>query len=275
MHCAPTPRLYTSEIHPYENLIIHMESENLTGGNSNQVRREQNTVVRQCGKWSPFVHQLLQFLTEHGFEASPQFIESDGIIERLTFIEGTVGNDPLQPSMLSDDILIEAAKLLRQFHDLTANFVIPDDAQFFFDLDRNTPYEVICHNDFAPYNCVYHDGHLVGIIDFDTAAPGTRLWDLAYAVYRFVPLGTDQHCMDLGWESPPDRESRLRKFCDAYGLTQRDNLIDTVVKRIQELVKYMQDTSSNLDHLPVYFADIAYVRKYQQQFEMALHPEKP
>lgn len=245
-----------------------MESENLTGGNSNQVKRENNTVVRECGKWSPFVHQLLQYLTANGFTASPQFIETDGKTERLTFIEGDVGNDPLQPSMLSDEVLIEAAQLLRQFHDITQDFVVPLDAKFFLPIDRNTQHEVICHNDFAPYNCVYQDGHIIGIIDFDTAAPGHRIWDIAYAVYRFVPLMTDTHCLELGWQSPPDRVSRLRKFCDAYGLDKRESLINTVIQRIEALVNYMQDTSSNLDHIPAYLADIDYIRKNQKQFEL-------
>lgn len=245
-----------------------MESENLTGGNSNQVRREQNTVVRQCGAWSPFVLHLLQYLTANGFTASPQFIETDGQTERLTFIEGDVGNDPLQPSMLSDEVLIEAAQLLRQFHDITQDFVVPPDAKFFLPTDHSAPYEVICHNDFAPYNCVYQDGHIIGIIDFDTAAPGNRIWDIAYAVYRFAPLMTDTHCLELGWQSPPNRASRLRKFCDAYGLDKREPLIDTVIQRIQALVNYMQDTSSNLDHIPAYLTDIDYIRENQKQFEL-------
>ncbi len=246
-----------------------MESENLTGGNSSQVQREQNTVVRQCGRWSPFVHQLLQFLTAKGFIASPQFIESDGHTERLTYIEGMVGNDPLHPTMLSDEVLIEAGQLLRQFHDITQDFVVPPDAEFFLPVDPNTTFEVICHNDFAPYNCVYEDGHIIGIIDFDTASPNIRIWDVAYAVYRFVPLMTDAHCMDMGWQSPPNRPERLRLFCDAYGLDNRETLIDTVIQRIEALVNYMQDTSSNLDHIPFYLEDINYIQANRQVFETA------
>jgi len=247
-----------------------MESENLTGGNSNQVRREQDTVVRQCGRWSPFVHELLQYLTAKGFSESPEFIETDGTTERLTYLEGVVGNDPLQPEMLTDAVLVEAAQLLRRFHDITRDFGVPADATFFFDVDMDAPHEVICHNDFAPYNCVYQDGHIVGIIDFDTATPGTRVWDVAYAVYRFVPLMTDAHCVEMGWEAPPDRAERLRKFCDAYDLIERDRLIDMVIRRVETLLQYMRDTSSNLDHIPFYLEDIAYIRAHQQAFDHAI-----
>ncbi|WP_290866248.1 phosphotransferase [Hamadaea sp.] len=51
------------------------------------------------------------------------------------------------------------------------------------------PAEVVCHSDAAPYNTVFRSGHPVALIDFDTAHPGPRVWDVAYAVYRFVPLG--------------------------------------------------------------------------------------
>ena len=48
---------------------------------------------------------------------------------------------------------------------------------------------MICHNDVAPYNTVFVDGRPRALIDFDTAGPGPRVWDIAYAAYTFVPLG--------------------------------------------------------------------------------------
>ena len=119
-----------------------------------------------------------------------------------SFVAGDVGHYPLKAFMQSDEIVIEAAKLLRKFHNLTEKFVIPSQSQFYLPLETDD-YDVICHNDFAPYNCVFKENRIVGMIDFDTAAPGTRLWDIAYAVYRFVPLVTDAHCFDMGWHIPP------------------------------------------------------------------------
>lgn len=246
------------------------KAEILKGGNSNQVFRDNNTVVRNTGPWSPFVHQLLQFLTAKDFDESPRLIDSSGDKERLSFVEGDVGNYPLQPYMLSDDILLEAARLLRKFHDLTQDFEIPPDAEFMLPIGPMVPHEVICHNDFAPYNCVFKNNHLVGIIDFDTAAPGTRLWDIAYAVYRFAPLVTEQHCLDMGWPSLPDRLTRLKLFCDTYGLEDRSTLIETVIRRIEALVNFMQDTASNLDHIPIYLADLNYIRENYDIFHQAI-----
>lgn len=246
------------------------EFEELTGGNSNQVRKHGNTVIRQCGKWSPFVHQLLKFLEAEGFKEAPAFIQSDGKTETLSFIEGDAGNYPLKAEMLSDDIVIEAGQLLRRFHDHTENFAIPENTHFMLPVQIDTTHEVICHNDFAPYNCVFKEGHIVGIIDFDTVAPGLRIRDIAYAVYRFAPLVTDNHCLGMGWQSPPDRASRLQRFCNAYGLEDRTPLIDTVIQRLEELIKFMRDTSSNLEHITVYIEDIAYIQINRKVFENAI-----
>lgn len=239
------------------------ESERLTGGNSNQVAKQENTVIRSTGTWSPFVHHLLRYLTANGFQESPVLLESTGDQERLAFIDGEVGHDPLKPYMLSDDIVVEAAQLLRRFHDITQHVVLPADAQFLLPLPADMPREVICHNDFAPYNCVFNDNHIVGLIDFDTAAPGARIWDIAYAVYRFVPLATDHHCRDTGWPTIPDRHARLKLFCDAYGLEDRSALVETVIKRLEALVHYMRATSSNLEHIPTYLDDLQYIRDNQ------------
>jgi len=247
-----------------------MTLEKLSGGNSNEVWRDNDTVIRQCGQWSPFVHQLMQFLTENGFNASPRFLETDGVTERLSYIKGQVGHYPLDPSMLSDEIVIEAGKLLRQFHDITQDFIVPTHAQFMLPNLVSAEDDVICHNDFAPYNCVFDHGHIIGIIDFDTVSPGKRMWDIAYAVYRFAPLATDQHCLQSGWRIPPDRSNRLRLFCDGYGLIEREQLIATVLKRLHALIDYMVANASNLEHIPIYQADIQYIEDNQRQFEAAL-----
>jgi len=219
----------------------------LQGGNSNNVYKDGNTVVRNISSNSPFVHKLLHHLEIQGFVQSPRLLETNDVTERLSFIEGEVGNYPLKEYMQSDSLLVEAAKLLRTFHDVTVNF------------EGVTSDDVVCHNDFAPYNTVYRDGHIVGIIDFDMASEGTRIWDIAYAVYRFVPLVTDIHCLE-GWGTIPDRKNRLKLFCDAYGVENYDEVLDTVLDRLEALMTYMKEHSSNLEHLAVYEEDTIYIR---------------
>ncbi|GAB5490222.1 MAG: aminoglycoside phosphotransferase family protein [Phototrophicaceae bacterium] len=244
--------------------------EALQGGNSNDVFLNGDTVIRNTGVWSPFVHQFLQYLTQQGFDKSPIFIEANAEKERLSYIKGEIGHYPLKPYMMTDKTLVESANLLREFHDISQNFTMPPNSQFFAPSLEKHPYEVICHNDFAPYNLVFRDEHIAGIIDFDTSAPATRIWDVAYAVYRFAPLVTDEHCYDMGWEIPPNRVERLKLFCDSYGLDDRTRLIDTVIERLQTLIQYIEENSTTLEHLSVYNADIVYIQDNKILWDSAL-----
>ncbi len=200
----------------------------LSGGNVSTVVRVGNTVRRTLGPWSPAVHELLRHLESKGFSEAPRFL---GIDERgrevLTFIEGEIGNYPLKAYMWSDEVLKEVARLLRRFHDATVDFVPSPGATWQFEYPDAAQHEVICHNDVAPYNMVYVDGRPEALIDFDTAGPGPRLWDVTHAAYRFVPLlhidneemqssGTDQpdnSKADASSSSAPPTASRTHAPC--------------------------------------------------------------
>ncbi|MEV4705144.1 phosphotransferase [Actinoplanes sp. NPDC049316] len=47
----------------------------------------------------------------------------------------------------------------------------------------------MCHNDLSPKNTVYRGGLPVAFIDWDIAAPGRRVHDVAHVCWQFVPLG--------------------------------------------------------------------------------------
>jgi Ser/Thr protein kinase RdoA (MazF antagonist) len=210
----------------------------LTGGNITPAVRIGATVHRRAGPWTPAVHALLRHLEARGFDGVPRVLGVDGRgREVLTYIEGEAGyfdaSGTVPPHLWSEAVLLDAARLLRRYHDATEGFVPPPGANWqlvYPDTDRH---EVICHNDFAPYNCIFRAGRLRAMIDFDTAGPGPRVWDVAYAAYRFVPLIADERCPALGLRTPPDRERRLRLFCDAYGLEERGNLVETIERRVR------------------------------------------
>jgi Ser/Thr protein kinase RdoA (MazF antagonist) len=99
---------------------------------------------------------------------------------------------------------------------------------------------VVCHNDFAPYNCVYsrETREPYAIIDFDHAEAGTRAWDLAYALYRFVPLCSAEHGSALG--APVLNVcARTRIFLEAYGEYAGARVdTETVIRRLTVLIQY-------------------------------------
>ena len=135
-------------------------------------------------------------------------------------------------------------------------------------MPADLPVEVVCHNDFAPYNVVFTDDRPVGVIDWETAAPGARVWDVAYAAYRFVPLSRD---------APPALQDvavqarRLRAFCGAYGLGEPDRalLVATVARRVSALRELLLERAASGDppfeaalvqrHAEHYSADLAHL----------------
>ena len=49
-------------------------------------------------------------------------------------------------------------------------------------------HEIVAHHELGAHNTIFQGGHLMGFIDWDDAAPGTRLRDLANAIYNYVDV---------------------------------------------------------------------------------------
>jgi aminoglycoside phosphotransferase (APT) family kinase protein len=154
---------------------------------------------------------------------------------------------------------VSTARLLRDLHDAT----IGCDATEPWRSPLHEPVEVICHNDFAPYNCVHREGRAVGVIDFDFASPGPRLWDIAYLAYRIVPLSTD---LTDGF-SAAERQARLGSLLRAYGTgVTHGELRRTVVTRLAELADLGDQTADALGnpelrrHAALYLRDAEALR---------------
>lgn len=207
-----------------------VNEQHLAGG-VNTVLRIGDHVHRPAGEWTPAVHALLQHLETKGFKGAPRThgFDSEGR-EILDFIPGDVPDSQVH---VSDEALTDVATLLRAFHDATLDFTPPPTATWHF--TPRTPTEVICHGDIAPYNTVFHDGRPVAFIDFDTAHPAPRVWDVAYAAYRFVQLVEDG-------VSPAEQARRLGLFANAYDLTaaDREALVPAVIARLHHLVAFMR-----------------------------------
>lgn len=259
-----------------------MHEEELTGGGVNRVVRVGGTVRRPARRWTPVVHALLDHLAAAGFGGAPRAHgRDDQGREVLDFVPGEVPGYPLPAYVTTDEALAGVGALLRDLHDATAGFAAPADADWYF--PPRVPAEVVCHGDVAPYNCVYREGRPVAFIDFDTAHPGPRVWDVAYAAYRFVPLRDPER--DASAPDVTEQARRLRVFADAYGLGAADRavLVETARARLEHMVAHMRAEAEAgheafaahvaEGHDVLYLTDIAHLARHEASFLAALTRE--
>ena len=97
---------------------------------------------------------------------------------------------------------------------------------------------MICHNDWAPYNALF-DGHRpIAMLDWDSAGPGPRVWDVALSAYTWVPLKTTGLAPDL--VALPARATRLATFCTAYGDVEPRDALEMLVEQLPFLADVIQ-----------------------------------
>jgi thiamine kinase-like enzyme len=244
--------------------------EALCGGRENKVFRTTEKVMRPSGSWTPHVHQFLNFLIDEGYTVVPQpyGINEKGE-ESLSYVHGEVHNDPLPEFMLHDSMIVSSARLLRSYHEVSGRYIDRLSSKDEWMLPAVAPIEVMCHGDFAPYNVTIVDQEAFGIIDFDTLHPGPRMWDIAYAIYRWVPF-TNQTNAE-GYFSLDEQIRKAKLFLDTYGVNhgERESLPQMMVERLTKLVSYMQSQAENgnedfrknieAGHLDRYEKDIQYI----------------
>ena len=211
----------------------------LTGGNMNTVVRVGDTVRRTAGPWTPTIHALLRHIRDAGFTLAPEPLGIDGRgREILTFLPGVAGAYPLPDVRYSDATLDAVTAMLRAYHDATAGFVVPRGGVWQF--PDHDPVEVICHNDVAPYNLIFEGDTLTGIIDWDLASPGPRVWDVAYTAYRFVPLSAPANA-DIPFPGEEEQTRRLARVCAVYDhpAIRPAPVLDTAIARLHDLNAFM------------------------------------
>jgi hypothetical protein len=138
------------------------------------------------------------------------------------WIDGTAGTFPVQPWAATDTALAGLAGLIRTIHDASTGFHATPNTWDELLADPTGSTEVVCQNDLSLPNTIFRQGQPIAIIDWEFAAPGSRLWDLAYAAWWCVPLHRPECAAALGWPPDIDNVKRLRAFGDAYGLSIGD-----------------------------------------------------
>ncbi|KOU69278.1 trifolitoxin immunity protein [Streptomyces sp. MMG1533] len=188
----------------------------LEGGAVNEVVRIGATVRRTPTARSGYVRDLLALFARRGWPGAPRFLGTDEQgRETFGYIEGRAAvTREERAAARTDENLVRVARLVRAFHDLTHGTPLAGDL------------DVVCHNDLAPKNTVYtvagDDWCPLAFVDWDLAAPGERVHDVAHLCWQYLGLGPE--VADV-----PEAARRIRLVCDAYGLDERGGLVDTVL----------------------------------------------
>lgn len=228
-------------------MVVRVDEEQLAGGvaNAGRVTRSGGHVLRPSGPYSGSVHAFLLSLRAAGFEGAPMpaGLAEDGR-ERLVFIEGDVPLPPYPKWAQSDKALASVAVLMRRFHRASGLLDLPGSA-WSSELADPAGGRMICHNDVCLENVVFRNGAAVALVDFDFAAPGRPVYDLAQFARLCVPVDDEINAARLGWH-PADKPARLRLIADSYGLdvsARREFLevVDDSIARGGEFVRRRVD----------------------------------
>src|SRR5215207_9442053 len=216
-----------------------MAERQLDGGiaNAGRVVRVGPHVLRPSSLRSGSIHAFLRAVRHAGFEGAslPVGIDEDGR-ERLVFIDGEVPVAPYPDWSQSDTALASIARLLRGLHDAARGFD-PQGLTWNDALADPAGGTLVCHNDVCPETVVFRDGIAVALLDFEFAATGRGVYDVAQLARLCVPIDDDFDQARLGWR-PADRPARLRLVADAYGLDRN---------RRAELLTAMNDAIARIE----------------------------
>lgn len=202
----------------------------LAGGytNSGCVIRIGDTVRRPQRPTSGATHAVLEHLERVRFDGAPRFLGVDEHNrEVLSYLEGQAVLPPHPAWSMTEEALVSVARLMRRYHDLMESF---DSSPHRWPDPLPKPFRggLVTHNDPNLDNVIFSGGRAVGLIDFDLASPGSRVWDVACAARLWVPLRDNRDMPDPVYGRGLER---LRLFVDAYGLAPGDRarLADALV----------------------------------------------
>ncbi|MFB8090234.1 phosphotransferase [Streptomyces sp. NPDC055992] len=200
------------------------EDEALVGGmvNAGAVVRRGELVERPAPRNAPALHAHLRALRARGFDAAPVPVglTADGR-EQLTFLPGDVALPPFPDWAMTRSTLASVGSLLRRLHDAGAAVTVDPRADWPRELADPEGGPMVCHNDVCPENVVFRDGRAAALIDFDMAAPGRAVWDVAMTARYWVPMLDPGSAATL-YPAGLDAVARLRILADGYGLAATD-----------------------------------------------------
>ena len=219
------------------------DPEPLLGGvaNAGAVVREGFYVLRPSNPHTDLIHRLLRHVRAAGFDGVPEPMGIDpDRRERLVFIPGDVPMPPFPPWSQTDEALSSIAELLARYHAAAEGFEVSPQAAWNAELADPSGGTLMCHNDVCLENVVFRDGVAVALLDFDFAAPGRPIYDLAVMARLCIPLDTPDDAATWGWRSP-DPFRRLRLAADSYGLPpRREELVEVIEQGMSNVGEFVR-----------------------------------
>lgn len=208
-------------------------------GNAGAVVRVGDTVRRPRGAHADANDLLLEGLCAAAFPA-PVPLGNDAQ-NRAVFrwIDGAVAVPPYPAWSLTDEALASVGRLLRHYHDVVRIVPLPTGLEWSEEMPDPHGGPIICHNDVCPENVVFRDGEAFALLDFDFAAPGRPIWDLAQTARMWIPLRPPEFNGDRAHLDP---FSRLRVIADAYGLgvDQHQELVEAILESRRAGSRFVQ-----------------------------------
>ena len=212
--------------------------------------RVGNTVRRPPKGNAAFVHDLLLFLEDQDFPFAPRFFGRDEQgRDILSYLEGQTW--PNGGSELSDDLLEQAARAIRGYHDVTAGSRLAQGHQ------------IVAHHELGPHNTIFQENRLIGFIDWDDAAPGTRLRDLANAVYNYVDVG---HWAN---QAAGVQARRIHLMCAAYGWDDPIAIVNDFEADLQQALRN-HEQAGRAGAIKIFAQEVDWMRQRAQELRLAL-----
>ena len=212
--------------------------------------RVGNTVRRPAKGNAAFVHDLLLFLEDQGFPFAPRFFGRDEQgRDILSYLEGETW--PGSGSRLSDGLLEQADRAIRRYHDATAGSRL------------SQGHEIVAHHELGPHNTIFQEGYLVGFIDWDDAAPGTRLRDLANAVYNYVDVS---HWAN---QTADEQARRIRLMCAAYDWDDPIALVNDFEADLQQALRN-HEKAGRAGAIKIFAEEVNWMRHRAQDLRLIL-----
>ena len=204
----------------------------LSGGitNAGAVFRRGEIVDRPAQPQAPAVHRFLEALPRHGFTGAPRPVGLADGREQLTFVSGDVALMPYPDWSMTEAALTSVGALLRRFHRASSAIAVEPAVAWSTDLADPCGGRILCHSDACVENVVFRDGEAYGLIDFDMAAPGRPIWDVAMAARYWVPVLDPETAAQFPPYIGLDPVRRLRILADGYQMSAEDRagLLDVI-----------------------------------------------